>query len=74
MLNVWILDDPCISSMDQMVDHTAVEYHHEDEWGTVVQAQIDVIPQWINAIRWGIRTDRATGPIVAGKDKEVEIE
>ena len=74
MLNARVLHRACLPKKNQMIDHSAVEHAHQDEWYCIVKGQIEKVPQWVYSVLRGIRIERTVGADEAGEDKEVEIE
>ena len=44
VLNARILNCTGATQSNQMIDHSTVQNSHDDEWNTIVETQIDIIP------------------------------
>lgn len=73
MLDARILHHRGPTQMNQMIDHAAIESYHQQKRYTIVDCQLQIVPQWKNLIVYGIGGHHAVGFDVASKGKKVSI-
>ena len=74
MIDARVVHRRRATNSNQMIDHTAVEHHHQHERNTVVHTQMNIVPHRIDQVLRSIGIDSAWLLVEATEQQQVEIE